>query len=56
MRFEVLTAVEMSVLVFSPEDGGSMFLKNTGICLEVHMALLSRIQTSAFVPVQYILW
>jgi hypothetical protein len=43
VRFEVLTAVKMSVLVFSPEDGGSMFLQNAGICLKVHMVLVSRI-------------
>jgi hypothetical protein len=27
---------------FSPEDGGSMFLENVGIYLQVHMALLPR--------------
>jgi hypothetical protein len=55
MRFEVITAVKMSILVLwvvmlcglvgrylSPEDGGSMFLRNVGIYLQVHTALQPR--------------
>jgi hypothetical protein len=49
MRFEILMAVKMSVLVVTPcglvgrtEDGGSMFLQNAGIYLQVHMALQPR--------------
>jgi hypothetical protein len=57
MRFEVLKAVKISILVFwvvtpyglagryqrfgrtsSTDDGGNMFLRNVGICLQVHMA------------------
>jgi hypothetical protein len=42
MRFEVLTAVKMSMVVFwvllSPKDGGSMFLENTDTSLHIHMA------------------
>jgi hypothetical protein len=52
LRFEVLTAVKMSVLVFwvvtlcgltasifSPKGGSSMFLQNFAIYLRVHVAL-----------------
>jgi hypothetical protein len=53
MRFEVLTAIKMPMLVFwvvtpcgllggYPEDGGSMFLRNVGIYLQVHTALQFR--------------
>jgi hypothetical protein len=60
MRSEVLTAVKMLIfwlatpfrLVgrqdFSPEDGGSMFLRNVDIYLQVHTELLSRRPTSIF--------
>jgi hypothetical protein len=62
MRFEVLTAVEISMLVFlvvipcklagrcerffSPEDGGSVFLRNVGIYLQIHSAWQPRRPTS----------
>jgi hypothetical protein len=73
MRFEVLTVVKTSVLVFwvvtlcglayryqhlggtyclcifSPEDGDIMFLRNTGICLQVHMVLQPRRPTLTIV-------
>jgi hypothetical protein len=55
MRFETLTAVKMSILVFwvvTPcglvdryqrfGDGGSMLLRNIGIYLRVHVALQPR--------------
>jgi hypothetical protein len=67
-RFEVLTAVKMSMLIFwvvppcglvnrylhfggtyclfSPEEGGSVFLRNFGGYLQVHTALLPKISTS----------
>jgi hypothetical protein len=50
MRFEVLTAVKISVLVFwvvTLKMGNSMFLRNVGIYLQVHMALQPR-TTSTF--------
>jgi hypothetical protein len=34
-----------SVLIFKPEDGGSMFLRNVGIYVHVHAALQPRIPT-----------
>jgi hypothetical protein len=46
--FEVLTAVK---IVGSPEDGCSMFLRNVGTYLQIHMALLSTIQTSTVVDI-----
>jgi hypothetical protein len=55
VSFVVHTAMTMSTLVFwvvtpcghfSPEDGYSMFLRNVGIYLQVHRALLPRIPTS----------
>jgi hypothetical protein len=36
MRFEALMAVKLSMLVFDPEDGGSMFLRNVGTHIQVH--------------------
>jgi hypothetical protein len=57
VRFEILTAVKMSMLIlwvvmscgllgfggtyclhlhFTPESGGSMFLRNVGVYLQVH--------------------
>jgi hypothetical protein len=50
MRFDVLTAVKISMLVFwvvtlpgfRPEDAGSMFLQNVGIYLQTYTALLHR--------------
>jgi hypothetical protein len=46
-RFEVLTAVKITTLVFASifraeEDGDSMFLQNVGIYLQVHTALQPR--------------
>jgi hypothetical protein len=44
MRFKVLTAVKMSMFglrgcnVVCPDDGGSMFLRNVHIYLQVHTA------------------
>jgi hypothetical protein len=59
---EVLTAVKMSMLVFwvlrrvgleldifSPEDGGSMFLLKLGISVQVHTVLQPRKPTSTTV-------
>jgi hypothetical protein len=34
----------------SPEDGGSIFLRNTGIYLQAHTTLQPRRQTSMFLP------
>jgi hypothetical protein len=42
MKSEILTAVKMSVLIFWADDGGSMFLRNVGINLQVHTALQPR--------------
>jgi hypothetical protein len=39
-------AVKMSILVFCPEDGDSMFLQNVGTYLQVHRALQQRRPTS----------
>jgi hypothetical protein len=39
MRSEVLTAMKTSMFGFSPEYGGSTFLRNVGIYLQVHTAL-----------------
>jgi hypothetical protein len=39
--FDVLTPVNMPMLVLSPEDGGSMFLLIVGVNPQVHIALLS---------------
>jgi hypothetical protein len=39
MRYEVFTAVKMSMFVFTPEDGGSLFLRNFDIYLQIHTAL-----------------
>jgi hypothetical protein len=36
--FGVHTAVKMSLLFFSPEDGDSMFIRNVGTYLRVHTA------------------
>jgi hypothetical protein len=42
MKFEVLTAVKVSMVVFwvlfSPEDGGRKFFKNNDTCLYIHMS------------------
>jgi hypothetical protein len=52
LRFEVLTAVRMTMLFFwvvtpcSPEDGNSMFLRNVGIYLRVYTASQPRTTTS----------
>jgi hypothetical protein len=46
MRSEVLEAVTITMLVFRAADGGSMFLRNVGIYLLVHMALQPRRTTS----------
>jgi hypothetical protein len=34
------------VSIFSPEDGGNVFLRNASICLQIHMVLLHRKPTS----------
>jgi hypothetical protein len=39
MRPEFHTAIRMSLLNSSPEDGGNMYLRNVGIYLQVHTAL-----------------
>jgi hypothetical protein len=39
VRFEVFVVVRMMMLLFSPEDGGSMFLQNVGIYQQVCMVL-----------------
>jgi hypothetical protein len=36
--YSQITRLRRSILHFSPEDGGSMFLRNVGIYLQVHMA------------------
>jgi hypothetical protein len=41
LRFEVLTAVKMSMVVRA-EDGGSAFLQNVGTNLQVNMMSLPR--------------
>jgi hypothetical protein len=51
MRLEILTAgedVNISLLVFSPKDGGSMFPRNVGMYLQVYTTLQSRIPTSTY--------
>jgi hypothetical protein len=42
--------VKMSMLVFNLEDGGSMFLRNLGICLRVYTASHSRRTISSSSP------
>jgi hypothetical protein len=64
MKFEILTAMQMSMLVFrvvtpcvlvgryfSSEDGGDMFLRNVGIYLQDHTALQPGRPTATFHPV-----
>jgi hypothetical protein len=51
MRFEVLMAVKISMLflwvkIFSPEYGGSMFLRNFSVYLQVYTVLQPRRSTS----------
>jgi hypothetical protein len=46
VRSEVLTMVKISLLVFCPEDGGSIFPRNIGIRPQVHVALLPQRITS----------
>jgi hypothetical protein len=36
MRFQVFTAVKMTMLFFSPEDVDSMFLRNVGNNLRLY--------------------
>jgi hypothetical protein len=56
MILVVLTVVETSMLVFSLEDGGSMFLRNIVFYLQVKTALHLRRPTSTFYRPTYVLY
>jgi hypothetical protein len=45
-RYQHFGGMYYTAFFFSPEDEGSMFLRNAGIYLQVHMALLPRRPTS----------
>lgn len=48
--FEGWMLVRIFMLVFSPDDGGSMFIQNIGLCLQVHIALQLRTTQSSSFP------
>jgi hypothetical protein len=45
-----LVSEEHSVSILSPEDGGNMFHRNVGICLQIHTASQPRRPTSTALP------